>query len=909
MLGAAILWVGLGTVGAGDYLRPFAAKAFEQATLDAEGFGDKKTLAREDDGLRVTLAPGGAEAGWKTPAALRIGGDCTITATLVVRKLPKPGQEDGAAIGLAVATQNVDQPEATLLREVEPDGKDVYRPVDKGAAASPNMMMMNQRMFNPFGFGGGQQPAKPAKPVRHTFPARGPTIRLEFRRQGPTLRYQVFDDVSAQVREIGQFTIGPGDIAGVKLFASNRNGGEAVDVLFRDLTIHADRISGLGTAVRTIFGTVVHGDPTALDAGTLVVGGPPPTPARGPTPATAPAAGPKPGGPTVAEPPKAVDAPAAPAAVQAAPAAPAAVQAAPAQVVVGTFAPGEPAPKPNPAAPADADKAKPGVATAAPAPPPKPKGRIPLDEVETIAFERSATLAARSLGQPNVDTTGPGGAPAKDAKDSKDAKKPAAGDDLSAPPPGTVPAVVIAKVDPKPNGIRDLHLALSSLREAAVKQVMIQCPTDKGQASWRLDTAGSQDWPLTLARAGLETWADLFLEPPAGDCHDKEFTITLTYADGQNAVAKVKATMHTDPKLAFDPEAPTPALDARVYLSGDEQLFGKLEAIGEDALTLTTPWGDRLDVPMARVVGVYMGMPDHKETPAAFAKRLKARGNEDLLLARAKDGEVVAIAGVVEGAKANKLTFLYQGKGRTLPLKQVEGLILAGRPGPKPPTEVRPTFALAGGIVVSGRWAAIEAAAWQVEAPWGQVLKLPAAEVRQVRFRGGQMTYLSDLEPSRADETPYFGRRSPYRKDVDLAGAALRLDGQAIEKGLAVHSRSALTYDLDRRYATFEALVGFDDAGRKKGRVDCRVFADGKELYANPDLRADAPPVRLNLPVAGAEQLKLVVDFGPDEDTGDRVIWANARLYRRPPGAGPTSTGAVSSPPAPPTTTPPASGP
>jgi hypothetical protein len=873
MLGAAILWIGLGTIGAGDYLRPFAAKAFDQATLDAEGFGDKKSLAREDDGLRVTLAPGGPEAGWKTPPTLRIGGDCTITATLVVRKLPKPGQEDGVAIGLAVATQNVDQPEATLLRQVEPDGKDIYRPVDKGAPAAP--MMNNRMIFDPFG--GGMVPNKPAKPVRHTFPARGATIRLEIRRQGQTLRYQVSDDVAAQPREIGQFQIGPGDIAGVKLFASNRNGAEAVDVLLRDLTIHADRISGLGTAVRTIFGTVVLGEPTRLDGGTLVVGGMPPTPA--PNPSGNPAPTPTSAQPATAAPVPTTPAPAAmpaPAAPAGAPAPPPAVVTLPATPVVAAASPGPAAPPSTPA----------GSTPAAPPPPPKPKARIPLDEVESIAFERSSALAARFVGQPNVDTTMPGGPQATDAKESK---KPTPGDDLAAPPPGTAPVVKLPKVEPKPNGIRDLHLALSGLRETAIQGIMIQCQTDKGPAMWRLDTTGTQDWPLVLQRAGIETWADLFLEPPAADCFDKEFTITVTYADGQNAPTKVKATAHTDPKLAFAPDAPVPALDARVYLAGDEQLFGKLETIGEDALGLTTPWGDRLDVPLSRVVGVYMGMPDHKETPEAFAKRLKAPGNEDLLLARAKDGGVVTIVGVVEGVKANKLTFLYQGKARTLPLKGVEGLILAARPGPKPPTEVRPTFALAGGIVVSGRWAAIEAAAWQVEAPWGQMLKLPAAEVRHVRFRGGQMTYLSDLEPSQVDETPYFGRRTPYRKDVNLAGAPLRLDGQAIEKGLAVHSRSALTYDLDRRYARFEALVGFDEAGGKKGRVDCRVFADGKELYANPDLRADAPPVRLSLPVAGAEQLKLVVDFGPDEDTGDRLIWANARLYRRAPATPPAS--------------------
>ena len=94
MLGAAILWVGLATVGAGDYLRPFAAKAFDQATLDAEGFGDKKALKREDDGLRVTLAPGEPEAGWKTPQMLRLGGDCTITVGVIaglLRRQPDLG--------------------------------------------------------------------------------------------------------------------------------------------------------------------------------------------------------------------------------------------------------------------------------------------------------------------------------------------------------------------------------------------------------------------------------------------------------------------------------------------------------------------------------------------------------------------------------------------------------------------------------------------------------------------------------------------------------------------------------------------------------------------------------------------------------------------------------------------------
>ena len=145
------------------------------------------------------------------------------------------------------------------------------------------------------------------------------------------------------------------------------------------------------------------------------------------------------------------------------------------------------------------------------------------------------------------------------------------------------------------------------------------------------------------------------------------------------------------------------------------------------------------------------------------------------------------------------------------------------------------------------------------------------------------MTYLSDLTPSKVEETPFFGHRLPWRRDVSLVGEPLRMKGRTYARGLAVHSRCALTYDLSGRYSTFEALVGFDDAAKGRGRVDCRVFADGKELYSNPDLSASGPPVPLKLPVTGADQLRLLVDFGRGQDTGDRVIWANARLYRPSP--------------------------
>jgi hypothetical protein len=59
------------------------------------------------------------------------------------------------------------------------------------------------------------------------------------------------------------------------------------------------------------------------------------------------------------------------------------------------------------------------------------------------------------------------------------------------------------------------------------------------------------------------------------------------------------------------------------------------------------------------------------------------------------------------------------------------------------------------------------------------------------------------------------------------------------------------------------------------------VYADDREIFAEPDLRADgSPPSAIDLSVAGVRRLRLAIDFGADQDSGDRVVWADARLVR-----------------------------
>ncbi len=939
MLSATLLLIALATGAGSEYTRTLSAAGLDQAAFDAESYGEKTALKREADGLRMTLPPGQKETGWKTPQQLRFGGDFTITASLVIKNLPKPAQEDGAAVGLAIAFQDINQPDATLLRLREPKGPDVYRFIEKANNGMQQQQQMQMQMQMQMGGMGGMGGGKPPKAPRPTFPAAGEEVRLQIQREGQTIRFQVVDAATGRPRYLGQIQVQPMDVMSVKVFVSNRNGAEAINVLWRDLTIRADRISGLGTIVRTVLGDIVYADPTSIEQNVLILGGPPKAP-----PQPAPAAVPKPADAKAAAPAtkdgqQSAPAPAAPPAAKvaapvAAAAAPVAVQAVAMKVQVAV-----PAAK-GAVVVAQADKVQavmaspfgpPGQANPAGGPPqggnppapPKPKAKIPLDEIESIRFERTPMMTARFMGQPNLDFTLPGLSGKKDEPPKKDEapkkqempkkgdaakkgetpkkgeagkkdeaakkdetpKKPdaqAPADDVLAPPPGTT-VVKFAKVDAKKNGIRDLNISLFGLRDKAIKQVMINCQTSTGPTSWRLDTSDSQDWPLVIQRTGNEPIADIYLEPPPGDCFEKDFTINVNYEDGQAANVNTKAGSHSDAKLAVDPKTPTLArLDAWVYLTDDEMLYGKLDSIGPETLRFTTPWQDKIEVPLSRVAGVHIGLLDRKEPRESFLKRLKSRGAEDLLLAQTRNGEVLGITGVVEGTDGDKLRFRYQDKTRTIALKQVEGVIMAARPESRQPEELRPTFTLPDSMVISGAWKDLDTATWKIVTKWGQELNLPANEIQDVRFRGGKVTFLSDLTPAKVEETPYFGHRLPWRRDVNLLGEPLKINGQSFDRGLAVHSRCILTYDLGGRYSRFEALLGFDDFVRGKGRVDCRVFADGKQIYANPDLRADAPPVKLALPVAGTEQLRLHVDFGHGQDTGDRVIWANARLYRQP---------------------------
>ena len=95
-----------------------------------------------------------------------------------------------------------------------------------------------------------------------------------------------------------------------------------------------------------------------------------------------------------------------------------------------------------------------------------------------------------------------------------------------------------------------------------------------------------------------------------------------------------------------------------------------------------------------------------------------------------------------------------------------------------------------------------------------------------------------------------------------------------------MHSRCLLTYNLDGRFSEFRSKVGFLPPEGRIGQAIIRVLGDGKTLYENLDAKGDQPPADLKIPVTGVRELTLEVDYGKNDDVGDRVAFANARLLR-----------------------------
>ncbi len=473
-----------------------------------------------------------------------------------------------------------------------------------------------------------------------------------------------------------------------------------------------------------------------------------------------------------------------------------------------------------------------------------PPQTVSLDELQKATFQHETKLAVEWLGQENIDLVQVGAAEGG-------------------------------------NGIRDCHLRAAGLASKGIKQVVIICRPQF--RAWRLDLANSPHWKIAVVRIGQASVADFYFEPPAKDLFETDLEITLTFDDNTSAKATLKAAGHTSDQTkiegAEDGSDAKPNRLVTLQLEGGDLLKGRVLKGNPEEVSIATAWQPALDVPIVQVRGIlFDGVAPEVKTK--YEEQLARPGADDFALVLSRDGGLAEISGRMQGLTDSGMKIVYEGQERSIKLERVQAVVLAAHPATrvwKGPFQI---FRMASGDLLSAAWLALGDKTYQMKSAWGRDIEVPREAVVEITGRNTKMVNVSELTPLAIEQVPYFDRLIPYVRDKSWNNRPLKIEGKTYLRGLAVHSRTVLTYDLGGEFATFRTLLGFDEDAGDRGRVVCRVFADDKELFAKPDFRASEKPVPVEVSVKGAKQLKLEVDFGEDEDVGDRVIWANARLYR-----------------------------
>jgi hypothetical protein len=286
--------------------------------------------------------------------------------------------------------------------------------------------------------------------------------------------------------------------------------------------------------------------------------------------------------------------------------------------------------------------------------------------------------------------------------------------------------------------------------------------------------------------------------------------------------------------------------------------------------------------PLRTVALLWLAAPPRIDDPALTLHRLRTEPRRhDLVLLR--DGDRV------EGT----LTELARGSCRVragrrvvdLPLARVAVIALAGElRAPGLPPRPYGHLVLSDGCRLALASARVDAKGGMLigKTLFGSAIEAPLERVAALDLRQGAAVYLSDLEPTAYEHTPFLGVSWPYTRDAAVAGGPMRLAGSTHDKGLGMHSESRLTYDLGGRYRRFEVDVGLDERTGKRGQVRIEVLVDGKPrpLGNSGELTAADGPLRLRLDVRGARTLTLVVRFGRFGDVQGHVNWADARVIR-----------------------------
>lgn len=330
-------------------------------------------------------------------------------------------------------------------------------------------------------------------------------------------------------------------------------------------------------------------------------------------------------------------------------------------------------------------------------------------------------------------------------------------------------------------------------------------------------------------------------------------------------------------RFAAADQQPIAPKGAQVLFPTGEVLIGDIKGTDGDHLRLSNPHVGEVSIPLGRVQGIVMD-PDASEAQVrTYAAKIGAK-NRQADQVFLKNGDM--IVGVFQEIVGHQVKLERDGK----PVSLARDLVAAIAFDPslvdyKATADFYGQLRLLDGSVINVTNGSSDDRKLAVQAAFGATIDVERDGLADLSFRNGRVAYLSDIEPTKAEAEPFLDDRMEHRLDRSVLGTALKVDGQTYAKGIGVRSHSVLTYAL-ANYERFEAVAGLDAQAGSEASVRFRVEVDGKKAFDSGEMTSGSGGKRVDVSVAGAKELKLIVEYASRGDVQDFADWCDARLVR-----------------------------
>jgi NPCBM/NEW2 domain len=274
-----------------------------------------------------------------------------------------------------------------------------------------------------------------------------------------------------------------------------------------------------------------------------------------------------------------------------------------------------------------------------------------------------------------------------------------------------------------------------------------------------------------------------------------------------------------------------------------------------------------------------------RESPAFLAAAEKPPADADKVFVKVEQ-QIEAVNGLIASISEKELSMEVGVDKRTIPRDRVHGIVLA-QASAKPPFIA--LVHTADGSRIAAQSVALANEQWTMQWLGGSTSTIALDALQRIDFHPAGMKFLSDLDPVAVKEEPIFTQPSPWKRDRSVGGRPLQLAHRVYERGIGVHSRSELTFEIPAEFKLFLATIGIDDevqreqAGQgSQGHCEFVVLVDGRELFRRA-MRGGETPQAIRVEIANAKRLTLLVEPGNDFDFADHADWGDARLLKQIP--------------------------